>query len=95
MDTRDVNKDGYDDLVTYPYIDGAKPRVYLNNQNGKLILLNTNKLPTVPVNGNYNSAFADVDGDGIDDLVFFPGNGCSCDNSCTTFLLYKGRKLLQ
>lgn len=95
MDAMDVNKDGYDDLITYPYIDGAKPRVYLNNQAGKLILLNQNRFPDTNVNGNYNSAFVDIDGDGIDDLVFFPGNGCFCDNPCTTFLLYKGRRNLK
>ena len=95
MDAIDVNKDGYEDLITYPYIDGAKPRVYLNNQAGKLVLLKQNKLPQTNVNGNYNSAFVDIDGDGIDDLVFFPGNGCSCDNACTTFLLYKGRRNLK
>lgn len=95
MDAKDINKDGFDDLVTYPYIDGAKPRVYLNNQSGKLNLLNSNKFPAVSISGGYNSAFADIDGDGIEDLVFFPGNGCSCNNPCTTFMLYKGRKNLQ
>lgn len=95
MDAKDINKDGYDDLITYPYIDGAKPRVYLNNQAGRLILINSNKLPQIQLNASYNSAFVDIDGDGIEDLVFFPGNGCSCDNACTTFHLYKGRKHLQ
>lgn len=95
MDAKDINNDGYDDLITYPYIDGAKPRVYLNNQAGRLILINSNKLPQVQLNGSYNSAFGDIDGDGIEDLIFFPGNGCSCNNTCTTFLLYKGRKRLQ
>jgi hypothetical protein len=94
FDVKDLNGDGFDDLATYPYIDGGQPRVYLNNQSGNLNLIASNKFPSLSIGNNYNSAFFDFDGDKIEDLLFFPGNGCSTGSPCTKWLLYKGRRIL-
>lgn len=95
LDNKDLNGDGFDDLTTYPYINGAKPRVYLNNKNGRLNLITDKRFPDLELGANWSSVFADVDGDGINDLIFFPGNGCNANTSQTKFLLYKGRRYLQ
>lgn len=92
LDALDVNNDEYEDLITYPFGYDAKPKVFLNNHEGKLELLNGNRFPdnNFEIYG-YTSTFADIDGDGIYDLVIWNGNGTGSHQ----FLLYKGRRNLQ
>ena len=49
------------------------PVIYLNNKKGSLVRLDTTGFPEVPALENYRTyGFVDdVDGDGIEDLVYF------------------------
>lgn len=95
LDCVDVNGDGYEDLATYPYRSGAKPNVYVNNRSGALAKISDTLLPDGPTGNQWTATFVDSDGDGVQDLVYFPGNGCSVGQGCATFQLWKGRRPLQ
>ena len=96
MDTADLNNDNYTDFAVYPYRLGGKPRVYLNNKLGKLILQSETKFPFLDWNmGSLTSLFVDIDNDKIEDLIYFAGNGCPSGGSCTRFVLYKGKRNLK
>ena len=96
MYVKDFNNDGYDDLSIHPYITGAKPIVYLNSKNGKLEKLPSFLFPEYLEDRTdaWTSVFADINGDGIQDLIQFSGNGCFDDQVCTTPTLYLGRRPL-
>ena len=96
MDTADLNNDNHTDFAVYPYRLGGKPRVYLNNKLGKLILQSEAKFPFLDWNmGSLTSLFVDIDNDKIEDLIYFAGNGCPSGGSCTRFVLYKGKRNLK
>lgn len=90
----DINGDGFEDVVTAPYRTGARPRVHLNTQSGMLAVLPDARFPEGPTGLSWTSLFADSNGDGIKDLVYFPGNGCNGGPSCT-MQLYRGRRQLR
>ena len=95
LDVIDINGNGYQDFVTYPYRDGGLPRIYLNNQNGFLELLPSNMLPQVNVDSRWTAHFADVTGNNLKDLILFPGNGCSVNETCTKYKLFKAKRPLE
>ena len=78
----DVNEDGYDDFVTYPYRSGAKPIVLLNNKASSFVKVSDDRFPAGPSAQQFTSVFIDFTGDKRKDLVYFPGNGCSTGTPC-------------
>ena len=78
FDCSDLDGDGYDDIVIYPY--DQSPVVYINNQEGSFYRLDENRIP----NGSnqdvwyygqlvqYSSMLRDFTGDDIPDLLYFP-----------------------
>jgi len=91
----DLNGDGYQDIVAYPYRPGARPIVHINNKSGKLKKLDDAIFPEGPNTYEWTSLFADLRGNGLSDLIYFPGNGCQSFNaSCTKFKLMRAIKKL-
>ena len=73
FDCKDVNGDGLVDLVGYPVNDtNGQPVLFLNNGQGQLVRVNQKIFPTAP-NCYFGSGsrMADLDGDGIADLIIF------------------------
>ena len=60
----DVNNDGYVDLpIANSHAMNEKPPLFVFNE------LNQEKPLELPTNGNFNGIFADLNGDGTDDLI--------------------------
>ena len=80
FDCKDVNNDGLPDLVSYAFTrpgfyeriaDGGKPTIYLNNGKGQLVRADISNLPKYSGGNELQSTMADVNGDGISDLILF------------------------
>jgi len=80
FDCKDVNNDGLPDLVSYAFTrpgfyeriaDGGKPTIYLNNGKGQLVRKDIGNLPKYSGGNELQSTMADVNGDGISDLILF------------------------
>ena len=100
FDCKDVNGDGFDDIVAYqfrnwdqPDPNYAKPLVYLNDRKGsfRLVGLAQFPTPTVQTGDSTRALLHDFDGDGIPDLVYLPFTS-GLPNP--TYLFYKGVRLL-
>jgi hypothetical protein len=78
FDCNDINGDGYADIVVYPYNSNGFPFVYINNKQmgfsyaGLQNMPNDNQL--YAQTNAVTSIFKDMNGDGIADLIIFPGN---------------------
>tara|TARA_B100000767_G_C19752261_1_gene531311 strand:+ start:480 stop:2252 length:1773 start_codon:yes stop_codon:yes gene_type:complete len=98
---RDINNDGYDDIVLLQNTGGggeqnntrAEPIIYLNNQADQLVRINLEGIPLVANNDNYSvhGFLSDLNGDGIEDLIWFrqlrPSiNGTSLDPNKKNFI---------
>jgi len=81
---RDVNNDGYDDLVLLQNAGGGgeatntrnKPIVYLNDKENHLVKMDLEGIPEIPVGDNnfdylIHGFLADMNGDSIEDLVYY------------------------
>lgn len=73
----DVNADGLEDIVAYPVTATARPDVYLNLGNREFMRLDDAVLPAGPLWGGPgfragNARFLDANGDGVQDLLYFP-----------------------
>jgi hypothetical protein len=71
----DVNGDRYDDIVISHQRAGGLPDIYLNNKNGGFAKLTSSVFPKSPIVGNGRGMLADMDGDGVNDLIVFALNG--------------------
>ena len=108
---RDINNDGYDDVVLVQNSGGggeqtntrAKPIVYLNDQANHLVRLDLTGIPEIDASEDYEAHgfLADMDGDGIEDLVYFRArrgymSGTALDTNQKNFIrIYWGLKNLQ
>ena len=91
IEVMDVNDDGYDDVVKYPYRFEGKPIVYINNTSGSFTeLTNSNVFPS-NIDFVDTSQFIDINGDGILDIIF---RHSQTSNEYIQPLLFIGRKPL-
>ena len=102
FDCRDVNGDGYDDLVAYALWPGDKntnayPIVYLNQKDGTFkrtsVYTGQNFTTGVPAR-QHTSLMWDFTGDGIEDLVVFPATPGDATSMQNAVKLYRGLKQL-
>jgi hypothetical protein len=90
FDCTDVNGDGYDDIVLSIQRNSGIPVVYLNNKANKFIKLPQSFFPSIsPASGVARSVLADMDGDGINDLIVF-----TLSSKPQNIQVYKGLKKL-
>ena len=81
---RDINNDGYDDLVLLQNAGGGgeatntrnKPIIYLNDKENHLVKMDLEGIPEIPVGDNnfdylIHGFLADMNGDSIEDLVYY------------------------
>ena len=102
FDCRDVNGDGYDDLVGYALWQGdsntnAFPLIYLNQKNGtfkRTTVGETMSFRTGVQATQHTSMMADIDGDGIEDLIIFPGSPGGASSLTGSVKFYRGLKKL-
>ena len=89
----DVNGDGYDDIVVMPWGRSAVPIIYINDGIGNFNLVDTIKLP-LPSTDFQDSTmiYADIDGDGIRDLLYWSLTSLSGNPSQVRYQIYKGQR---
>ena len=81
---RDINNDGYDDLVLLQNAGSGgestntrnKPIIYLNDKENHLVKMDLEGIPEIPVGDNnfdylIHGFLADMNGDSIEDLVYY------------------------
>lgn len=95
FDCKDVNGDGYQDIVVYPYNTTGLPYVYLNTKNNGFKYVGMSQFPTVN-SGEWgmsaSSILHDFDKDGVADLIIFPANGTTVPT--VKYHFYKGNRIL-
>jgi hypothetical protein len=96
FDCKDMNGDGYSDIVVYPYNSDGIPLVYLNNRDKTFSFIGKANFPQISDSwGNaVSSILHDFDGDGIADLVIFRIDG-SASLGPINYHFYKGSKTLR
>jgi hypothetical protein len=102
MDVLDLNYDGYEDLVVYSYagevVDSPLAIIYLNDNKGNLYRADSNAFIPQPSGMWWGEAskLGDLNGDGIYDMIVFPGNGGSnvLSERLDQFHIYYGKNRL-
>ena len=93
---RDINNDGYDDLVLLQNAGSGgestntrnKPIIYLNDQENHLVKMDLEGIPEIPVGDNnfdylIHGFLADMNGDSIEDLVYYRASRSFIDSNGT------------
>jgi hypothetical protein len=100
FDCKDVNNDGYDDIIRYPFSKDGLPLIYINNKNNGFTYYGTDKLPKNSTGWekaelrNASSLLHDFDKDGfLDLLVYAPHDVIDVKN--LTYKFYRGNKSIQ
>lgn len=90
---RDINADGFMDLVGYPLTRQGQPVVYLNNGAGQLVRFSSSEFPVPPsCYGDTGTRLADLNGDGIQDLIMFRSGPTAGSCNVPPILVYYGKK---
>ena len=91
---KDLNRDGYDDIMIQDWRPNTYPMIYLNDMRGSFNLVNNQFLPGLnQYKRGQSYIYEDIDGDGIKDLLHFPIVGLdSVSYSTINLLLYKGSR---
>jgi FG-GAP-like repeat len=94
FDCRDVNNDGYEDMIHPAFSETGLPIIYLNNKNNGFEYLDLSKY--VPAKntgwGAASAMYHDFDKDGIADLLLYPGNSYTSLEGKDKWIFYKGNK---
>ena len=91
----DFNGDGADDIVVHPWGRNAKPIIYLNDGRGGFASVLQTRLPdSSPSFTDTMSVIADVDGDGLPDLIYYPLTRLQPDTSRIQYQVFKGLRAL-
>jgi hypothetical protein len=93
---RDINNDGYDDLVLLQNAGSGgestntrnKPIIYLNDKENHLVKMDLEGIPEIPVGDNnfdylIHGFLADMNGDSIEDLVYYRASRSYIDSNGT------------
>lgn len=94
---KDLNGDGYDDIMIQDWRPKSYPMIYLNDKSGQFNKVNTDNIPGInQYNRGQSYIYEDINGDGIKDLLYFPIAGLNNPvfNS-VKLLLYKGNRNLE
>jgi len=87
----DLNGDGSDDILVMPWGANAVPIVYLNDGSGNFSLVDTSKLPLPSTDFRDSTMiYADINGDGIRDLLYWPLTALSGNPSKVQYQIFKG-----
>lgn len=93
FDCKDINNDGYQDIVMHTFRKSGLPVIYLNQKNNFFKKFETSNFP-IPDQSAYenSSIIEDMDGDGIVDLILY--NRENTIDGKINFNIYKGKKVL-
>ena len=90
----DVNGDGYDDIVVLQLDRSTKsyPFIYINDKQGGFSLVDPKNIPSaLPIGYGVSSIYADIDGDGISDLLYWTEGGVDANGTAPVQMqLFRG-----
>ena len=92
---KDVNADGYMDIVGYPLTSTGKTVLYLNDRNGKWNKYLSSEFPVAPsCYGDSGTRMADLNGDGFQDLIMFRSGPAEAACGKAPIMIFYGQKAL-